>query len=143
MQLMRSELMSHHNEDYATIALKGDQTTRIALDTLPDCERWIFKPVYQAQCVWGTDHEDSWIVVADRLYVQDKARRVGLATLLTKRIMEELVKMAGQAGKAVTVLCLLAPPEKEIVRRTMGLSSDARREVQEQYVRLPEHIGGH
>lgn len=134
-QLIRPELMSDPRRNFATLASEADQMTRDAVDTLFDRRQHTLKQEYRRLGIWGSDHEDSWIFVVERLYVQEEARRTGLATILTTRVLKELTALAGAAGKAVVVLVMPGPPEKEIAKRTAGLSLSDRRNVQAQYVR--------
>ncbi|KAK4626575.1 hypothetical protein CLAFUW4_04392 [Fulvia fulva] len=112
--LVRSELMSDPIQDFKTLAANAEESTRHAVKHLFNTSDRCLREEFRNQGIWGSDSDDPWVLVFERLYVSLWARRHGWASKLVTRLLEEVVDMARRAHKAVVVLTMPFAPEKEV-----------------------------
>ncbi|EME46454.1 hypothetical protein DOTSEDRAFT_70452 [Dothistroma septosporum NZE10] len=112
--LIRSELMSNPVQDFKTLAANAEESTRYAIKHLLNTSDRCLREQFRNQGIWGSDSDDPWVLIFERLYISPKARRRGWASKLVARVLEEVVNMARRAHKAVLVLAMPFAPEKEV-----------------------------
>lgn len=123
--LITPELMSHPNQDFASIHWQSQQkaeSLRKVFSEIFDKDGTRMRSQYKGQGIWPSEEADPWVLGFERFHVDVNARRQGLGKKSVRRVLEEVIAKARLARKTVVVLVMPAPPEREINDRTAGLS---------------------
>ena len=120
------ELMSNPCHVFASLRYRPEktlQTTTTAFQQAFDIENVRLKEEFKGKGIWGSDSNDSWIMIFERFSVHADARGKGWGTKLVTRVLNEAVKRARAAGKAIIVLTMPSYIKKELAAQTKNLSA--------------------